>query len=407
MAHMNRSRSRVRASVGVVAVWVIGAGLSLPMLAWTTPDGTGDAEGSVPSCCATGTGTVARVLGHAGRAGEPASAPQAADAETPGAAGSMRWVPAGSFTMGWDGPEGRPDERPAHTVELDGFWIDETEVTNAQFRAFVEATGYVTTAERPVDWEELKKQVPAGTPKPPDEVLAPGSLVFSMPGGPVSTADFSQWWAWTNGASWSHPQGPGSDIEGMGDYPVVHVSWDDANAYAAWAGKRLPTEAEWERAARYGMDNQRFLWGQELRPGGVHMANIWQGRFPDQNSAEDGFAGASPVRTYPPSALGLYDMGGNVWEWTSDRFNPRHYAQRVGEMGDDGRCFNPTGPESSLDPRNPYASDSRVQKGGSFLCHASYCESYRPSAKMAAPPDTGMSHLGFRCVSDAPAPEGG
>ncbi|WP_428388501.1 formylglycine-generating enzyme family protein [Mucisphaera sp.] len=310
----------------------------------------------------------------------------------------MVWVPGGRFTMGWDGPEGRYDERPAHEVEVSGFWIDRTEVTNAQFAAFVEATGYVTTAERPVDWEEIKKQLPEGTPKPSDEVLEPGSLVFTPPDRSVDLNAYWQWWTWTHGASWRHPEGPGSTIEGREDYPVVHVSWDDAVAYAAWAGKRLPTEAEWERAARFGSDGQRFVWGSELSPGGEQMANIWQGTFPHRNTGEDGFVGAAPVGRFPANELGLYDMAGNVWEWTSDQFRPDAYQRRLAALEAGGCCADPTGPETTMDPRNPHSEDSRVQKGGSFLCHASYCESYRPSAKMASPPDTGMSHLGFRCV---------
>lgn len=325
---------------------------------------------------------------------------------TPALAGppAMVWVPAGEFTMGWDGPEGRPDERPAHRVRVDGFWIDTTEVTNAQFRAFVEATGYVTTAERPIDWDELKKQLPPGTPKPPDDVLEPGSLVFTPPDHAVDLNDYSRWWSWTHGADWRHPDGPGSSIEGKDDLPVVHVSWDDAQAYCAWAGKRLPTEAEWERAARYGRDGAPYIWGDELEPDGTHMANIWQGAFPHDNTGEDGFERIAPVAQFPPSELGLFDLGGNVWEWTEDRFRPDTYGERVRALGEDSVAVNPTGPDSTADPRNPYAPDSRVQKGGSFLCHASYCSSYRPSAKMASPPDNGMSHLGFRCVSDAPPP---
>jgi sulfatase modifying factor 1 len=326
----------------------------------------------------------------------------ALNAAAPAQPEGMVWVPGGVFEMGWDGPEGRPDERPAHRVRVDGFWIDRTEVTNRQFGLFVEATGYVTTAERPVDWEELKKQLPPGTPKPPDSVLVPGSLVFTPPDHPVGTRDFTVWWAWTPGASWKHPSGPGSTIQGRADHPAVHISWDDATAYAEWAGKRLPTEAEWERAARFGREGERFIWGDELTPEGVHRANIWQGRFPDSNTGDDGFIGTAPVATYPPNALGLFDMAGNVWEWTSDRFSPDHYRERVDGLREGGACVNPGGPESAADPRNPYSEDSRVQKGGSFLCHASYCESYRPSAKMASPPDSGLNHLGFRCVSDAP-----
>ncbi len=317
---------------------------------------------------------------------------------------NMVWVPGGEFTMGWDGPGGRYDERPAHRVRVDGFWMDATEVTNAQFRAFVEATGYVTTAERPPDWEELKRQLPPGTPKPPDDVLVPGSLVFETPRGAIDPQDYAQWWTWAPGASWRHPAGPGSTIDGKDDLPVVHVSWHDAQAYAQWAGKRLPTEAEWERAARFDHDGARYAWGDELAPGGRHMANIWQGSFPQRDTAADGFAGAAPVKSFPPNALGLYDLAGNVWEWTADQFRPDTYKERAANLEPGGCCVNPTGPDSTADPRNPFARDSRVHKGGSFLCHASYCESYRPSAKMGTPPDTGMSHLGFRCVSDAPAP---
>ncbi|MEM1330968.1 MAG: formylglycine-generating enzyme family protein [Planctomycetota bacterium] len=325
------------------------------------------------------------------------AADPAADAPREG----MVFVPGGEFTMGWDGPEGRYDERPAHRVHVDGFWIDRTEVTNAQFARFVEATGYITTAERPIDWDELKRQLPPGTPEPPPEVLVPGSLVFTPPAHAVPLHDFSQWWTWTPGASWRHPEGPGSTLDGRDDYPVVHVSWDDASAYCAWAGGRLPTEAEWEHAARYGHGGAAYAWGSDLEPNGTHMANIWQGTFPFDNTKADGFAGAAPVGSFPPNALGLVDMAGNVWEWTADRFRPDAYQLRLAETPEGTCCSNPTGPESAADPRNPYAEDSRVQKGGSFLCHASYCSSYRPSAKMASPPDSGLSHLGFRCVIDA------
>ncbi|MGP1346364.1 MAG: formylglycine-generating enzyme family protein [Phycisphaerales bacterium] len=330
------------------------------------------------------------------------AAPTLAAPEPPTA--DMAYIPPGTFTMGWDGPEARPDEQPAHQVRTNGFWIDRTEVTNAQFRAFVEATGYTTTAEQPVDWEELKKQLPPGTPKPDEEILRPGSLVFTPPDHPVDLRDFSQWWTWTPGACWKHPEGPGSTIEGRDDHPVVHVSWFDANAYAKWAGKRLPTEAEWERAARFGNDARKFAWGDELHPDETHMANIWQGQFPHNNTAADGHPRTAPVGSYPPNALGISDMPGNVWEWTADQFHPAAYHDRIKQLEPGEPCIDPHGPDTTLDPRNPYATDSRVHKGGSFLCHATYCESYRPSAKMAAPPDSGMSHLGFRCVADHPAP---
>jgi len=319
-------------------------------------------------------------------------------ASTPAPPG-MVWIPGGEFTMGSEHPLARPDEQPVHRVRVDGFWMDATEVTNAQFAAFVEDTGYVTTAERPVDWEALKQQLPPGTPKPDDAMLQPGSLVFTQPDHPIANlGDFSQWWTWTTGASWRHPEGPGSSIEGRMDHPAVHVSWDDARAYAAWAGKRLPTEAEWEFAARGGLDGADYPWGNELTPGGAHMCNIWQGRFPDANTEADGFARTAPVKTFLPNGYGLFDVAGNVWEWTADKFDPADYERRVIEAGAGAVIENPTGPAAAADPRNPHAPDSRVQKGGSFLCHASYCASYRVAAKMASTPDSGMSHLGFRCV---------
>ena len=310
----------------------------------------------------------------------------------------MVWVPGGEFTMGWDGPEARPDERPAHRVRVDGFWMDATEVTNAQFAAFADATGYLTVAERPVVWEELAAQLPPGTPRVPDEDLAPGSLVFTPPAAPVPLTDASRWWAWVPGANWRHPEGPGSDLRGRDDFPVVHVSWEDAVAYCRWAGKRLPTEAEWERAARFGHDGEPYAWGHELAPGGVHRANTWQGDFPHAPVDEDGHLGIAPVGAYPANALGLHDLAGNVWEWTADRFDPGDYARRVAALPQDGCCVNPSGPEATRDPRHPFARDSRVQKGGSFLCHVSYCASYRPSAKMGSTPDSAWNHLGFRGV---------
>ena len=306
--------------------------------------------------------------------------------------------------MGSEAPAARPDEGPAHRVRVDGFWIDRTEVTNAEFAAFVEATGYVTTAERAVDWAELAEQLPPGTPKPPDAELAPGSAVFAPPAEPMPLDDVGRWWRWTPGASWRHPAGPGSDLEGLARHPVVHVSWADATAYASWARKRLPTEAEWERAARFGHDGAVHAWGDELEPNGRHQANVWQGRFPYHDTAEDGFASTAPVGSFPPNALGLVDLAGNVWEWTADRYRPDTYRRRLSALEPGGCCSNPAGPERAADPRHPFAPDLRVQKGGSFLCHASYCSSYRPSARMASTPDSSLSHLGFRCVSDAPAP---
>lgn len=339
---------------------------------------------------------------------QPAATPPGADGTSPPATApapsteGMVWIPGGEFTMGSTDRLARLDERPVHRVRVDGFWIDATEVTNAQYRRFVEATGYRTLAERPVDWEELKKQVPAGTPRPSEEMLRPGSLVFTPPDHAVDLARYEQWWRWTTGASWRHPEGPGSTIEGRDNDPVVQIAYVDAMAYCRWAGKSLPTEAQWEYAARGGLDHALNTWGNE--PIDPTRANTWQGRFPDQNTVADGFARAAPVRSFPANGYGLYDMAGNVWEWCSDLYRPDTYALRVGEVGEGGVAVNPTGPATSFDPRNPHAPESRVQRGGSFLCNDSYCASYRPSARMACPPDTGLQHAGFRCVSAAPAP---
>lgn len=307
----------------------------------------------------------------------------------------MAWVPGGRFTMGSDDPASMPNERPAHPVRVEGVWMDRHPVTNAQFARFVKATSYVTTAERPVDWDELRRQLPPGTPRPPDSQLAPGSLVFTPPPHPVATDDLSAWWQWMPGANWKHPAGPGSSLAGRDSHPVVHVSWDDAVAYARWAGKRLPTEAEWEFAARGGLEGRRYVWGDTFTPHGVHLANTFQGHFPDRQTAEDGHAGTSPVDAFPANGYGLHDMAGNVWQWTADWYRADTYVARASA----GVCDNPPGPIQSLDPAEPTVP-KRVIKGGSFLCHASYCESYRPSARRGSSPDTGSSHVGFRLVRD-------
>lgn len=317
----------------------------------------------------------------------------------------MVWIPAATFTMG--AVEGdtaaRSDERPRHQVTVEGFWMDETEVTNAQFKAFVKATRYVTTAERKPVWEEMKKQLPPGTPKPPDEVLVPGSLVFRQPGTPVPLDNPAYWWEWRPGASWRNPEGPGSSIEGRDNHPVVHVSWDDAVAYAKWAGKRLPTEAEWEWAARGGIRDAIYTWGNDPLEQGDPRANTWQGNFPNENTRRDGFDRAAPVRSFKPNGYGLYEMAGNVWEWCQDWY--RHdYYQTANGQATNGQATNrpegvsnPPGPTSSFDPDEPTVP-KRVQRGGSFLCHDSYCASYRVAARMKSSPDTGLQHSGFRCV---------
>jgi len=309
----------------------------------------------------------------------------------------MVWIPGGEFTMGTDEEESYPAERPAHHVQVTGFWMDEHEVTNAEFRTFVEATGYVTTAERPTEWEDLKKQLPPGTPKPPEAMLVPGALVFTPPAQSVSLQDVGAWWVWTPGANWRHPQGPSSTLDGHWDYPVVHVSWEDAVAYAKWAGKRLPTEAEWEFAARGGLDHKRFSWGDELQPNEKWMANTFQGHFPDRDTGEDGHIGAASVKSFPPNGYGLYDMIGNVWEWTGDWFA----ADLYGQQAKSGVVHNPQGPDRPHDPSEPLAP-KRVTKGGSFLCSTRYCINYRPSARRGLTSDTGMSHVGFRCVLTPP-----
>jgi formylglycine-generating enzyme required for sulfatase activity len=303
----------------------------------------------------------------------------------------MKWIPAGEFQMGTNVELSFANERPAHAVRLAGFWMDEHEVTNAEFARFVAATAYKTTAERRIDWEQLKTQLPPGTPKPEEASLAPGSMVFTPPAQPVPLDDYSAWWRWVPGASWRHPEGPASTLQGRENHPVVHVSWDDATAYARWAGKRLPTEAEWEWAARGGLASRRFAWGDT--PPTTKQANIWQGRFPDQNTHADGYTGTAPIKSYAANGYGLYDMAGNVWEWCADWYR----ADTPAALANLGKCENPGGPQSSLDPDEPYAR-KRVTKGGSFLCHVSYCESYRPSARRGTAFDSGMSHVGFRCV---------
>jgi formylglycine-generating enzyme required for sulfatase activity len=304
----------------------------------------------------------------------------------------MKWIPGGEFAMGSDDARSQVNERPSHRVRVAGFWLDEHPVTNAEFRTFVEATGHVTTAEKKPNWEEIKKQVAPGTPKPDDKMLVPGALVFSPPSHAVPLTDLTQWWRWTPGANWRHPEGPGSNIDGRDRHPVVQVSWEDAVAYAKWVGKRLPTEAEWEFAARGGLEGKRYAWGDDAEPRGRHMANIFHGDFPHHQTADDGYAATSPVGTFPPNGYGLVDMAGNVWQWTADLYRADEFSRRA---GNEALCDNPQGPTSTYDPADPY-SVRRVIKGGSFLCHITYCESYRPSARRGTSPDTGSSHVGFR-----------
>ena len=310
----------------------------------------------------------------------PAAANSGSSLESPE---GMVWISGGRFWMGTDHME---DAQPVHQVEVKGFWMDRTDVTNEEFARFVKETGYLTIAERPLDPKEFPNLAP--------EDLAPGSVVFTPPAGPVSLDQPLAWWRFVRGANWRHPEGPGSDIRGKEKYPVVHIAWADAVAYAKWTGKRLPTEAEWEFASRGGRDRQKYPWGYELNPNGKWMANTFQGHFPDKNTSEDGYAGIAPVASFPANDFGLYDMSGNVWQWVADWYRPDYYAElrHKGEV-----AYDPQGPPDSLDPQEP-AVAKRVQKGGSYLCSNQYCERYVAGARGKGDPETGTNHLGFRCV---------
>ena len=307
----------------------------------------------------------------------------------------MVWIPGGAFSMGGDNNQAREDEFPKHTVKLDGFFMDVTEVTNAQFAKFVAATGYITTAEKDINWEDLKKQLPSDTSKPEDEILKAASLVFVPTESEVSLQDYSQWWSWSHGANWKHPKGIESDIVGKENLPVVHISWDDANAYCQWAGKRLPTEAEWEFAARGGLEKNTYVWGNDSVVDEKKQCNYWQGIFPYKNDVTDGFFGSAPVKSFSPNGYGLYDMAGNVWEWCADNYNYKYYD----EFEKVQITINPKGPLKSYDPDEPLVA-KKVMRGGSFLCNESYCSGYRVSARMKSSPDSSMEHLGFRCVAN-------
>ena len=316
-----------------------------------------------------------------------------ADRATPPHA-DMLWIPGGTFRMGSE--DFYPDEKPIQEVVVDGFWMDRHLVTNARFAAFVEATSYVTLAERPLN--------PADYPGAPEENLVPGALVFQKTAHPVDLRDYGNWWAWTPGANWTHPFGPASTIDGIEQHPVVHVAYEDAEAYARWAGLDLPTEAEWEFAARGGLDGKKFTWGDEHFPDGKAMANSWQGEFPWQNLLTDGYEGTSPVGAFPANGYGLFDMAGNVWEWTCDWFVPRGADDGKSCCG--GPKINPrvSSLEKSFDPRQPqFRIPRKVVKGGSHLCAPNYCLRYRPAARQPQMIDSGMSHIGFRCIT-RPAP---
>ena len=320
----------------------------------------------------------------------------------------MVWIPGGKFHMGGPGKDacqdalsatdpkkptcsllrsGFTDSQPTHEVEVNGFWMDEAEVTNDQFQKFIDATQYVTVAERKPKKEDF--------PGAPEDVLIPGSVCFKSPDHPVALNDFTAWWSYVPGACWNHPMGPKSDLNGKGNLPVVHVAYEDAEEYAKWAGKRLPTEAEWERASRGGREGGMYPWGDEFRPGGKWMANTWQGNFPSSDTGEDGWKGIAPVKKYPPNPYGLYDLSGNVWEWCSDWYRSDTYT----EDSKRGVVRDPKGPKESFDPEEPEAK-KRVHRGGSFLCSDQFCARYILGTRSKGEVSTGTSHLGFRCVKE-------
>ncbi len=315
----------------------------------------------------------------------------------PTAPEGMIWIPAGEFTMGGADHFARPDEKPLHRVKLDGYWISRTPVTNAEFKKFVDATGYVTTAERKPTLAEIMKGAPPGTPPPDESVLVAASMVFTPPGYPVGLDNPLVWWRWKKGAQWNAPTGPGSSIKDKMDHPVVHVSWYDAKAYAEWKNMSLPTEAQWEYAARGGHEQQPFIWGDEAVTEGPAKINIWEGSFPTRNTKKDGYYYTSPVTAFAPNDYGLYDMAGNVWEWVNDWYHPDAYSMRARQKV----SVNPYGPSGSYDPAEP-GVPKRVTRGGSFLCNDAYCSGYRPAARMKTSPDTSLIHTGFRVVWNPP-----
>ena len=304
----------------------------------------------------------------------------------------MVLIPAGTLIMGGDNDQASSNEFPKHEVAMEAFLMEATEVTNQDFLSFVEETGYITVAERAIDWDELKIQLPPDTPQPPDSVLLPGALVFTPNNQISGYNDVSQWWRWQIGANWRHPAGPESDIAEIMDHPVVQISWEDAQAYAVWAGRRLPTESEWEWAARGGLENKIYPWGDESIESGSPKANFYQGLFPVSNTAQDGHVGTAPVKSYEPNGYGLYDMAGNVWEWCADWYDVSFYSKKKDVQG------NLT-PDRAFNPQMPYQQE-KVIRGGSFLCNDDYCSGYRNARRMGSTTDTGLNHTGFRCVKD-------
>jgi formylglycine-generating enzyme required for sulfatase activity len=371
----------------VLSLAIVG---SLYALTRSRPKVTAVTKVATPALCDSGISSHAAQINESTSEADPdlsASEPPVINtASAPMVApDGMVWIPGGEFSMGSEDPN-MTDARPFHRVALNGFWMDRTEVTNEEFTRFVKATGYVTLAERKPD--------PKDFPGTPPENLVPGAVVFTPPPTTVPLNDHYVWWSYVPGANWRHPEGPKSDLKGKEKHPVVHIAYEDANAYARWAGKRLPTEAEFEFAARGGLDRKRFAWGDDFRPSRQFRANTYQGHFPATNTGEDGFIGTAPVGTFAPNDFGLVDMAGNVWEWTSDWYRPDYYQSLALQMK---VTRNPQGPSDSFDPSEPGVA-KRVQKGGSFLCTDEYCARYMPGGRGKGEPNTGTNHVGFRCV---------
>ncbi len=360
----------------LIGIVVVAAGL-IAWRAWPSPS----PDTAAPDMSAPVSEFAATVAVAAAAPGEP----------PPG----MVWIPGGEFSMGAADPPGldsvgmsaTTDSRPIHRVHVDGFWMDATEVTNGEFERFVGATKYVTVAERKPRAEDF--------PGAPPENLVAGAVVFSPPSHAVPLNNHFQWWSYVKGASWRHPEGPNSSLKGREKFPVVHIAYEDALAFAAWAGKRLPTEAEWEFAARGGLSGKVYPWGDEFKPGGKWMANSHQGHFPDHDAGDDGFTGTGPVARFPANGYGLYDVAGNVWEWVSDWYQPDYYAQ----LQKAGVARNPKGPDTSFDPSEP-GVQKKVHRGGSYLCTDQYCSRYMVGTRGKGEPSTGTNHLGIRLVKD-------
>jgi formylglycine-generating enzyme len=403
-----RKRNGVKIAVGVAVVLAVLVGLwkfasrqnvqatQLPQLtlSQTLPNTTTGAAPTESLAAAVSTPAPAASMPAATNGFAPTVENKSAPSGSPPA--GMAWIPGGEFSMGASDPpmkdpvgmQATTDSRPVHRVYVDGFWMDKTDVTNSEFAKFVKATGYVTIAERKPKAEDY--------PGAPPENLVAGSVVFSPPDHEVALNDHYQWWAYVHGANWRHPQGPTSSIQGKMDYPVVQIAYQDAVAYAKWAGKRLPTEAEWEFAARGGLTGKPYVWGDAFRPHGAWMANTFQGHFPDKDTGEDKYIGVTAVGKFPANGYGLYDMAGNVWQWTSDWYRPDYYQQLVAAGG---IARNPKGPESSLDPAEP-TEPKKTQRGGSFLCTDQYCSRYMVGTRGKGEVSTGTNHLGFRCVKE-------